>query len=134
MSFKMFLEERKKYDYVWDDETTSYTVTIDGLKTDFTYQAKSKWDRSAAELAAKRHIGQLKKLEYDQENAKRDAELQAKPLSTGELRWLELHKKLIHHIKTKTVMPEKELNLYKDLGPVLRRSLLDGSHPAMKDL
>lgn len=121
------LDEANKYDYEWDNDNLGYHVTKNGERVkDGFHKAKSTFDRSAADESAKKHAQKLKVAEIKAEKEQRFNDVQMnKPLSEIEKRWVELHKR----VKT---LNHDELKKYVDYGQVVRKSLRDGSHPAVK--
>jgi hypothetical protein len=120
------------FDYRWDEDRCGYFVTIDGQDAEF-FEAKSKWDRSSANDAAKKRslklrneqIASIRQAEY------LDIQLN-KPLRPLELEWIELHKKLIAACNKQGEMSESEIFRYKQIAECVRKSILEGWHPAVK--
>ena len=116
----------EKYDFHWDNDRVGFATTVDGEEIGF-FPAKSKFDRSAAQDAAKKLMLTTRgnaRLAAQQE---REREYQYnKPLSNLELEWVSLMKRFMS-------LNDKELARWQNLNQVVRRSLHDGSHPAMKD-
>ena len=120
------------YDYHWDEEKCGFFVTVDGVLGEF-FPAKSKWDRGAANDAAKKMANRLRSEEILKLRKKQEAEYQLKPLSQLEAEWIGLHKKLIAAANKLVEMTEKELQRYKQITEVVRHTVLDGTHPAMQE-
>lgn len=116
----------EKYDFYWDNDRVGFATTVDGEEIGFS-PAKSKFDRSAAQDSAKKLMLKTRgnaRLAAQQE---REREYQYnKPLSNLELEWVSLMKRFMS-------LNDKELARWQNLNQVVRRSLHDGSHPAMKD-
>ena len=116
----------EKYDFHWDNDRVGFATTVDGEEIGF-FPAKSKFDRSAAQDAAKKLMYKTRGDARLADQKRREHEYQYnKPLSTLEVEWVALMKRFMS-------LNDKELDRWKKLNQVVRRSLHDGSHPAMKD-
>jgi hypothetical protein len=134
MKFKQFISEAIKrklgdvvYDFHWDEKRFGYYVTVGGKEVEF-FKAKGPFDRSGAQEQAERLIV---KLYSEDHTAKRKADeykyQYEKPLSNLEKEWVELQKRFMK-------LNDKELKRWEQLhqSGIIRKSLLDDSHPALK--
>ena len=114
-----------KTDYAWDEARCGFATIVDGEEVGF-FKAKSKFDRSAANDAAKKLALKYKVDAINADNAKREYEYQyVKPLSALEQEWAEMTIRFM-------TLNEKELARWQRLAEVVRKSLLNGTHPAVK--
>jgi ribosomal protein L20 len=123
-----------RHDYEWDQEKMGYHVTTDGKRTEHFYPAKSQFNRSEADSAAKKHAQSLHVAEVNADrNAREHSYQMDKPLSEVEKRWVDLDRKLVAHVNSKgaNAMTDDELNKYTSYGQAVRKSLLNHTHPAM---
>ena len=121
------------YDYRWDEEKCGFFVTVDGNDTEF-FQATSKFDRGAANDAAKKRSARLRSEEILNLRNQREKEYQLnKPLSVLEIEWIGLQKKLIKAASKQGEMTDAELQRYKQITEVVRKSILEGWHPALSE-
>jgi hypothetical protein len=126
---------QNKYDYEWDQNHSGYHVTKNGQRVkDAFYKAKSQFDRGEADTSAKKHAQKLKTDEISAERNAREHDVQInKPLSEIEKRWVNLQKKLVMGAKKQGPgLNDDELKKYSSYGSIVRKSLRDGSHPALK--
>jgi hypothetical protein len=133
---KNVVNEANKYDYEWDEDKVGYHVTKNGNRVpDAFYKAKSLTSRSDADTAAKKHARRLDSEERSNAMKQREHDYQMnKPLSEIEKRWIDLHKKL--HLaanKKGPMMTDDELKKYSSYGSVVRSSILNGTHPILKE-
>lgn len=90
-------------------------------------------DAGAAYEAARKHAIQKHTADVNAENKQSEHDYQhKKPLSDLEKKWVEMHKKLINAVKTKEYMSDDELKRYISYGEIVRKSLRDGTHEAVK--
>lgn len=114
-----------KTDYAWDEARCGFATLVDGEEVEF-FKAKSKFDRSAANDAAKKLAQKYKVDAINADNKKREHEYQyVKPLSALEQEWAEMTNRFMS-------LNDKELARWQRLGEVVRKSLIDGTHPAVK--
>lgn len=116
----------EKYDFHWDDDRVGFATTVDGEEIGF-FLAKSKFDRAAAQEAARKlmvktrgeaRLADQQRIEYEfQYN---------RPLSELELEWVGMMKRFM-------TLNDKELARWESLNQIVRKSLHDGSHPIMKE-
>lgn len=126
------MTEGSRHDYQWDQEKLGYHVTTDGKPIHF-YPAKSQFNRSEADEAAKTHARKLHTDEVKAARANHEHDIQMnKPLSEVEKRWAELDKKLIHSVRHGGEFTDDDHNKYQLYGGAVRKSLLNHSHPAME--
>ena len=122
------------YDYRWDEDKCGFFTTIDGVDQEF-FPAKSKWDRSEANNKAKKASALARSNEVMAKRKEEDDAYQFdRPLTSLEIQWVELHKKLIAAANKRGEMTDQELSRYKQLQQVVRQSILYGTHPIMKDI
>lgn len=116
----------EKYDFHWDNDRVGFATTVDGEEIGF-FPAKSKFDRSAAQDAAKKLMYKTRGDARLADQQRREHEYQYnKPLSELEIEWVGMMKRFMS-------LNEKELARWQSLNQVVRRSLHDGTHPALKD-
>lgn len=130
---KIFEVVRSTWDFAWDNARTGFYVTKNGQEVPNTFnKAASTFDRSNAQELTKKQMVQLRSAEYSAAAAEKEHDAQInKPLSEIEKRWIELDKKLLRCIQTKTEMPQEDLDKYSRYGQIVRKSLLNHTHPAM---
>jgi len=120
------IENRQVYDFHWDGDREGYVATLNGEELGF-HKAVSTWDRSDAQKAAK---NQLVKHRMDKHSKQaQDWQMNA-PLTNLEKEWIALDKKLIATVRNKTEdFSDKELARYNGLAEVVRKSIINGTHP-----
>lgn len=132
--------DQEKHTFLWDEEAIGYRVYTAGVEIAF-HQGKSLFDRNDAFVAAKKQVALLRAEDRKAEDAIRQAEYQWRPLRELEQEWVMLQKKLDRTIQQK--LPEdhpdyftaKDLARYQRISDprIIRSSLIEGSHPALKD-
>ena len=114
------------YDFAWNNDRGGFAVTIDGEEQAF-YKAKDpKWDRSGAQELARKHAIRLRSdaIVKKQRSEKHEYEYN-RPLSVLEQEWANMTNRF-------TTLTDKELHRWKQLDSIIRDSLRDGTHPAIK--
>ena len=133
MKISEILSKRKlnnvEWDYHWDNKREGFCVTVNGKEASF-FKAKGIFDRSGAQKEAEQLIVKLHGDAWSADKKAKDDEFQyKKPLTNLEKEWVALAKRVSKMDK----MTDKELERYVTLGKeVVRRSLLDGTHPEVK--
>lgn len=118
-----------KYDF-HREPNNWFVATADGKEIG-RFQGKSQWDSGAAQDAAKKCIVQHRAAAINAEDKiKHDQYQFEKPLRPLELEWVELEKKFRRDY---TSMTPAEIKRWEQLHEVLRSSLINGTHPAVKD-
>ena len=121
------LKESADYDFHWDEGRFGYYVVANGEERGF-FKAKSMFDRSEAQDAAKKLMF---KIRSDDVVARQKADQYqyqyVKPLSDIEKEWVELEKRYMS-------LNDEELARWLRLGKsgVVRKSMIDKTHPALK--
>lgn len=114
-----------KFDFAWDNERVGFITTRDGEEIQF-FPAKSKFDRSGAQDQAKRLALRMRNELIAADNRKREHEYQfERPLSKLEQEWAEMTNRFMS-------LSPQEVERWNQLMPAIRRSLQDGTHPAVK--
>ena len=118
-----------KYDFHREPDNW-FVVTANGEEIG-RFQGKSQFDSGAAQDAAKKCIAQHRAAAINAEDKIKYDEIQFnKPLSPLELEWIGLEKKFRTDYKS---LSDKEVNRWEQLHQILRKSLIDGTHPAVKE-
>ena len=134
--YKELLESRSEirdmngnvHDYQWDEDRFGYFVTTNGKEVpNGFFKAKSMFDRSDAQNQAQQMTFNLRSEATMAKQAKDKHFFQyEKPLSDLEKEWVELNNRFMK-------LNKQELDRWTSLGKaVVRRSLINGSHPAAK--
>ena len=126
------MRANNKYSFAWDEERCGFSAIVYGGEVAF-YPANSRWDRSSAQMQAIKHINNLRIAELNADLAQHEHDYQYNtPLSTVELKWIELDKKIVRFLKDKdqsAKLTNDEFKLYEIFGKTVRRSIIDGTHP-----
>jgi len=114
------------YAFTWDNDRGGFAVTVDGEEQAF-YKAKDpKWDRSGAQELARKHMIKLRaEATMKRQQAEKHEYEYNRPLSALELQWVEMTNRFMS-------LDDKELHRWKQLDQIIRDSLRDGTHPAVK--
>lgn len=116
----------KDYTFAWDNDRVGFATIANGKEVGF-FPAKSKFDRSGAQEQARKLAVKLRNEVLQADRERREHEYQyVKPLSQLEQEWAALHKRFMS-------LNDKELERWKQLGQVVRRSLHDETHPIFKE-
>jgi len=128
--------EKGPYSVMWHEAENYYTVLKNGEEVG-RYPYKSRWEGLAAAYdAAKKEALRLYFADTKAEKDKFDHSYQIdRPLTNLEQEWILLRKKLIKAARKEgPLLTDKELNRFSSLAnSVVRKSILDGTHPIMKD-
>lgn len=117
-----------------EDRSGHYTVLHKGKEISKHPFKDITKDAGTAYEAAKKRAITSHAADVSADNKQREHDYQhKKPLTDLEKKWVEMHKKLKNAIKTKEYMSDDELKKYTSYGEVVRKSLRDGTHEAVKD-
>lgn len=118
--------EGNTYDFRWDQKREGF-VTLENGKEKGFFKAKSFFDRSEAQEEAKKLMIKLRSDHVTKVRAADEYEYQYnKPLSKLEQEWAEMTNRFMS-------LTDKELARWEQLwkSGVIRKSLMDDSHPAI---
>jgi hypothetical protein len=117
-----------------EDDPGGYYEVFHGIKSigkhPFTHISKN---ASIALDAAKKQLNAAYFAEQKEANDKREHQNQyEKPLSALEQEWVELDKQLVKAARSgKYEMSDRDLDRYNKLSGIIRKSLLNDTHPSM---
>lgn len=132
MRIKDFItESARSVKYAFHREPDNWFVATANSGEIGRFQGNSQWDAGDAQDSAKKCIAQHRAAAIDAENIIAYNEYQYNtPLKPLELEWIELERKFRTDYNSMT--PE-EIRRWERLHECLRKSLIDGTHPAVKD-
>jgi hypothetical protein len=133
MKIKELLESKsairdgnEEWDFLWDEDRLGFYVTHNGKELEF-FKANGYFDRSGAQDSAQKLMFKLRGAAAMARKAREHHEYQYnKPLSDLEKEWVALDNRFMQ------LNVDTELKRWEQLADsgIIRKSLIDGSHPA----
>ena len=110
----------------WDDARGGFAVTKNNVEQIFFKAKDAKWDRGSAQELAKAAMVKLRSEAIaKQQKIESDKYEYERPLSNLEQEWTDMTNRFMS-------LNNKELARWTNLLQVIRNSLRDGTHPAIK--